>query len=692
MDDVEGKERREKQSSNIDPSSRGLLPTGAATGSQVAKRIAKEESDEALHEARRKKRHSASFSNSGSGTRQPGSDSGSAARRAKQTRTGADASHGASASSSLPINTLITCADDCEVSLQLIAPLFVVHTTTASAKRFMVGIADAVVFCLNLSPSGTKEDESKSGATVSTMISVQSSSSSPAPSSSSEMQTENAAMQQPRLTPPRSGSARAASTLLPRLRLSSAELHEHIRNSRHLHAVALSSIKRCLTKHRIHFDETEIYGDLRAQLIPAPVGQDDSMIRALDSGAGGGRGTLPDAGINIGELDGDAVWYSVSHQDSLLVRPLAHPSLGQGFRVSVCIAPPPSTATNVMGPPSPMSVSSPTGSSTPTRGANVDDLQTRVYRKRKKPMEYVGELLDRIEEYQSMRRKMGSKNLACAALGWSKATINSYASMIRSAEEKGMNLEKMRMVRFRDFKAQLDGEMVEGDAKADETLSKEQTAASTTEPVGAANLDGAGMTASQQTQFESGQPRGSSGSNFALPAGYGYARPSEGRGIEGGDTNTSMAQRHHALPPTSIADPLGHQAYASALAAAAQPHGYFAPAGAQRFSTSSTGLGTSLYSMLPPTMLPSARYPTHPAYLQQMQHPAFSPFVTGAQHTQQQRQPFSSPPLPQHAPSAQPPSSPSQSQQQQFPSQPQQQQRDQSSPLSGGGAGGGASH
>ena len=69
-----------------------------------------------------------------------------------------------------------------------------------------------------------------------------------------------------------------------------------------------------------------------------------------------------------------------------------------------------------------------------------------------RPVESIGEMLDRIGEYQRIRSQVKSKNKACEKLGYSKGTINAYREKVKQALQLGIDLNMIRKTKYRDFK------------------------------------------------------------------------------------------------------------------------------------------------------------------------------------------------------------------------------------------------
>jgi hypothetical protein len=60
-----------------------------------------------------------------------------------------------------------------------------------------------------------------------------------------------------------------------------------------------------------------------------------------------------------------------------------------------------------------------------------------------------------LTEYYRVREILGSKNSACAHLGWSKATINSYASAVKQSDDLDLDIQGLRHVKYTQFKEML---------------------------------------------------------------------------------------------------------------------------------------------------------------------------------------------------------------------------------------------
>lgn len=206
----------------------------------------------------------------------------------------------------------------------------------------------------------------------------------------------------------------------------------HLRTAQHAHAVHLDIVRQCLQRNNIQVLDNGIYADIQSQLLikhTIDTNNKDAMYDVLHS--------LPNVLPPDQRTPYNELWFNASGFDKLLVQPLVHPLLGVGYIL-------------------PLLIEQPSGSDASTFVQDVQaDEYTRVYRKRKKPVETVGKMIDRLIEFEATRTKLGSKNLACAELGWSKATINSYVMSIRAASEKGIDVNALRDTSFKDFKAML---------------------------------------------------------------------------------------------------------------------------------------------------------------------------------------------------------------------------------------------
>ena len=90
--------------------------------------------------------------------------------------------------------------------------------------------------------------------------------------------------------------------------------------------------------------------------------------------------------------------------------------------------------------------------------------QPREGRRKVRPVESIGEMLDRIAEYQRIRLQVKSKNKACERLGYSKGTINAYREKVKQALNLGIDLNQLRQTKYRDFKRVLEAAQAGGGA------------------------------------------------------------------------------------------------------------------------------------------------------------------------------------------------------------------------------------
>ena len=90
----------------------------------------------------------------------------------------------------------------------------------------------------------------------------------------------------------------------------------------------------------------------------------------------------------------------------------------------------------------------------------------REGRRKVRPVESIGEMLDRIAEYQRIRLQVKSKNKACERLGYSKGTINAYREKVKQALNLGIDLNMVRQTKYRDFKRVIEAAQAGGGAAA----------------------------------------------------------------------------------------------------------------------------------------------------------------------------------------------------------------------------------
>lgn len=91
----------------------------------------------------------------------------------------------------------------------------------------------------------------------------------------------------------------------------------------------------------------------------------------------------------------------------------------------------------------------------------------RKQRKKLKPAKSIGEMLDRMAQFEQARQQLKSKNKACRSLGYSKGTITSYARRIQVAFSRGIDLQQLRQTKYRQLKKVLDQYASIGDVQTD---------------------------------------------------------------------------------------------------------------------------------------------------------------------------------------------------------------------------------
>jgi hypothetical protein len=64
----------------------------------------------------------------------------------------------------------------------------------------------------------------------------------------------------------------------------------------------------------------------------------------------------------------------------------------------------------------------------------------------------VGDMMQRLNEYERVKSMLGSKNLACTALHCSKGTIDLYIACLKQASECGLNLDHIRHITIKELK------------------------------------------------------------------------------------------------------------------------------------------------------------------------------------------------------------------------------------------------
>ena len=247
--------------------------------------------------------------------------------------------------------------------------------------------------------------------------------------------------------------------------------------------VSMEDVLSCLEAHGVRYNTAFMWMDLSdfgLRFIQQMMG--DSTPAALRE-EGEGK-TATDKDDQYGGL-----WYNVVHKSHLVVNHFAHPFLGDGYAVVITldlldskggdltpalsseresahtqtitvandtlykatknineggITAHPALLTSTSNPPSSLSPFSP-----PSHPAPPSDPPSR---RKVRPVESIGEMLDRIGEYQRIRSQVKSKNKACEKLGYSKGTINAYREKVKQALQLGVDLNQVRTTKYRDFK------------------------------------------------------------------------------------------------------------------------------------------------------------------------------------------------------------------------------------------------
>ena len=365
--------------------------------------------------------------------------------------------------SSGDISTLFHTADEYSSSATLRAKLFILHTIqSVHSHRYLIGMDDALIYCLE--PKSIEAQQYYIQSQHRPMSNQSRDEQLPHDGIGDGDDDSVDEMNNSNRNKNRSTDNQSPNT--------SEELQQHILTAQFAHAVDLNTVKLCLHRHNIQYQTDSIYADVSTQAInqsltttlqlPTSINKRSSSSSTDNRCKAITESTLSAVQLNIklhsSVVPHDVVWYNVSQQQILLVHPLIHPVLGVGFIVSICTAPCthlPINNNNSNIQQSQLSNKSMTmkdellpQQSSPQSQSSL----SRVYRKRNKPVETVGELLDRLAEYQRVRDQMGSKNLACAALGLNKATINSYQSAIQQALDRNIPVNDIRHIRIREFK------------------------------------------------------------------------------------------------------------------------------------------------------------------------------------------------------------------------------------------------
>ena len=261
--------------------------------------------------------------------------------------------------------------------------------------------------------------------------------------------------------------------------------------------VSMEDVLSCLDAHGVRFNPAFMWMDLSdfgARFVQQMMG--DSTPAAIKDRADEAKAAKND---QYGGL-----WYNVVHKSHLVVNHFAHPFLGEGYAVVITLdlldsnkdqaqvspaaleqsmtqtitvandtlykatknineggitAHPAllSTTSNTaptLAPLTPLSpfAASPRGAVAAAAAAAAGEAPSTSARRKVRPVESIGEMLDRIGEYQRIRLQVKSKNKACEKLGYSKGTINAYREKVKQALQLGIDLNMVRKTKYRDFK------------------------------------------------------------------------------------------------------------------------------------------------------------------------------------------------------------------------------------------------
>ena len=260
----------------------------------------------------------------------------------------------------------------------------------------------------------------------------------------------------------------------------------------HTHHVAMEDVIACLQAHGVKYNKLFMWMDL------SDFGQ-RFVQQMLDSSKTIADGTLsptPDAQPANDTYGG--LWYNVAHKSHLVVNYFSHPFLGEGYAVVITLdlldgnkdlavlsqaamaerQTQTVTISNdalykatrnineggITSHPAILTAASTTTVSSttftpfplPSFALSADPPGCNNQRRKARPVESIGEMLDRIAKYQRIRLQVKSKNKACERLGCSKGTINVYREKVKQALQLGVDLNQVRQTKFRDLKRLLE--------------------------------------------------------------------------------------------------------------------------------------------------------------------------------------------------------------------------------------------
>ena len=303
-------------------------------------------------------------------------------------------------------------------------------------------------------------------------------------------------------------SPSAAKKALPAASFASSPVSEQ---DSYTYNVAMEDVIACLQAHGVTYNAAFMWMDL------SDFGQRfvQQMMDNNKATVGEGAANSPtasDAAQPANDTYG-GLWYNVAHKSHLVVNYFEHPFLGEGYAAVITLdlldgnkdASALSQAAMAESQTQTVTISNDTlykatrnineggvtahpailtAASAPAPTASLTTLTPfplpslalpadapREGRRKVRPVESIGEMLDRIAEYQRIRLQVKSKNKACERLGYSKGTINAYREKVKQALHAGIDLNQVRHTKYRDFKrlieaAQAAGGVVAGAGRA----------------------------------------------------------------------------------------------------------------------------------------------------------------------------------------------------------------------------------
>ena len=262
--------------------------------------------------------------------------------------------------------------------------------------------------------------------------------------------------------------------------------------------VSMEDVLSCLEAHGVRYNPSFMWMDLSdfgARFVQQMMA-DSPHTAAVGSPKRATAVVAEEAQAKSSDQYG-GLWYNVIHKSHLVVNHFAHPFLGEGYAVVVTldlldsnkdqtavsplqmeqsqtqtitvandtlykatknineggITAHPALLTSTSNPPSTAAPSlSPFATPLAVPAPVVAESSASGSRRKVRPVESIGEMLDRIGEYQRIRSQVKSKNKACEKLGYSKGTINAYREKVKQALQLGIDLNQVRKTKYRDFK------------------------------------------------------------------------------------------------------------------------------------------------------------------------------------------------------------------------------------------------